>query len=433
MMERLLPLVVVLLLVGACAQSTAPTGGPVPEVPPAVISVTPDTFEVRSPFGGPVRIEFERRLSERPTGGSLRDAVIVSPRTGTVDVSVTRTGLSIDMEGGFREETIYRITLLPRFQDRFQNRFQETLDFYFSTGPDFEPNVLAGILVDRLTLQEVPEARVDARQLPDGPTHSTVSDSTGVFAFSYLPSGRYSLTAYEDLNRNREPDFAEPQDAIDVELVRGDTLILTDLALLAPDTTAAVVTGATALDSISVEVTFDDHLDPAESLDDVVARLEREEGGEVPEVVEILHRWEWDRREEARMREEAADPAEEDPDADDPDDPDVDDPEVDAVDLDAPPGIQAELDDPILPDQAIVLLLSGALEPGEVYRVELSQIRNLHGIPGGGGDAEFEGPEPEPEEEPGEEPDDDDPPDGDNPPDGDIPSAGDLPLPGDRS
>ena len=402
-----LGLAAALALLGGCAQATQPTGGPVPETPLRVLSVSPDTFEVREPFGGSLRVEFERRISERPTSGTLRDAVVVSPRTGEVEVSHRRRGIEISMEGGFRQETVYQITILPRLQDLWQNRMDEPFDFFFSTGPEFEPNLLAGLLVDRLTLQEVGDARVDARRLPDGPTHSTVADSSGIFAFQYLPAGRYRVTAWDDLNRSREPDFNEPQDVIEVEVVRGDTLILSELALLEPDTTAAVLTGASFLDSLSVEARFDDFLDPEESLAGVVATLSREDG-EAPRVVEVLHRWEWDAREAARREAEAEAEAEPDPDED---------PELEEVEEPEPPPAD---DSPILPGQELVLVLDGPLEPEVVYTVEVTGVTNINGIPGGGGETDFETPEPEPEpeEEPVDDGADGDP---DGPPDGPPP------------
>lgn len=406
-------LVLVALLAAGCAQSRAPEGGPVPETPPSVVSVDPDTFEVREPFEGPVRVEFERRLSERPTGGTLRDAVVVSPRSGEVEVSHSGQSLEISMEGGFREETVYQISILPVLQDRYQNRLEGPYEYFFSTGPEFEPNLLAGSLLDRLTLEEVAGARVDARRLPDGPVHSAVSDSTGIFTFSYLPAGDYSVVAYEDLNRNREADFTDPQDSVAVDLMRGDTLILTDLALLAPDTTAASVTGASFLDSIAVEVRFDDHLDPDDPLEGVVATLAREDGASAPEVIEVIHRWEWDEREAARREEEAEDPPEVDPDAVDPD----------AVDPEeALPGEPGPAEDqPFLPDQALVLVLASALEPAQSYEVEITGVRNISGVPGGGGEGTVDVPETEPD--PGDGPPGGGPPPDGEPPDGDPPDG----------
>jgi hypothetical protein len=397
-------LLAAVLVAGAgCARTTAPTGGEVPETPPRIVSVSPDTFAIVDPFDGPIRIEFERRLSERPSTGTLRDAVVVSPRTGEVDVRLRRWGLEIRMDGGFRERTVYRVTLQPTLQDLFRNRLDRPRDFFFSTGPDFEPNLVAGLLVDRLTGEPVPRARVDARPLPEGAPHSTLADSLGVFAFRFLPAGRYQIVAYDDRNRNRAPDFQEPQDSLQVEFAVGDTLVVTELALLQPDTTAAILTQARVLDSLAVEVTFDDHLDPDRPVDGVRARLEREDGAGI-QVAEILHRWEWEAREAERAPEEAPDPDAPDPDAPAPDPGAPGEPAPEAAEPE--PG-------PPLPARELVLVLTGPLEPGATYTVVVEGVVNLHGLPGGGGEVTLEvpaPPEPDPDPE-GSDPEEEEDPD----------------------
>lgn len=403
-MRALFVLAALLLVVGACARATTPSGGDVPETPPPVVETFPDTFQILEPFRGPVRIEFERTLSERLTTGTLRDAVVVSPRTGEVEVRLRRNALEVAMEGGFRERTVYRVTVLPVLQDRYRNRLARPFELFFSTGPEFEPNLVAGLVTDRLTADEVAGARIDARPLPEGPVHSTVSDSLGVFSFRFLPEGSYRVVAYEDRNRNRRPDFAEPQDSIEVGFTRGDTVIVTELALLQPDTTAAVARSATLRDSVTVEVVFDDHLDPDGGLVGVSARLEREDEGPVPSLAEVMHGWQWERlvaEREAREREAAAEAP--DPDAPDPEEP-------------AEPAFPGEPepvpDGPPLPGQSIIFVFSAPLEPGMTYTVTVTGVENIHGIPGGGGEVELEVPEPpEDPEDPAEDPPDRIPPD----------------------
>lgn len=409
--------VLLLPVVGGCARTIGPTGGPVPEFPPTVVATSPDTFAIVQPFGGPVRIEFERTLAERLTTGSLRDAVVVSPLNGEVTVSQRGRRLEISMEGGFRAPAVYRITVLPRFEDRYRNTMDRPVELFFSTGPEFDDTLLAGLLVDRLTGEEVAGARVDAAPLDDGPTYSSVSDSTGVFAFRFLPPGSYRITAWDDVNRNREPDFVERQASMQATVASADTLVITELALLAPDTTAAVLASARALDTLAVEVTFDDALDPEWSPAGVRASLEVSEAAragaveagrepirddDLPRVIEILHRHAWD----ARVADEA-----DLPEPGDPDDPDaVPTPPVPTpgapfpVDPAATDPAGTEPGDRILPDQRLVLVLDGPLPYGVQLVVRVDGVLNLADIPGGGGEVRFtvlpppEAPTPEPPE-----------------------------------
>jgi hypothetical protein len=181
--------------------------------------------------------------------------------------------------------------------------------------------------------------------------YTAVTDSTGFFTFPHIPEGRYTLVAFEDQNRNRRPDFSERQESIALAINDGDTLIVNDLALLAPDTTAAVLESVALQDSTGLLLTFDDHIDPAASLDEVEATLTRE-GANAPEITEILHPAVW-------RAQNASD--------------------------DAP------LAGPPLPSQEILLILSRPLLEGVTYRLEVSGVPNIRGVPGGGGEAEVEG------------------------------------------
>jgi hypothetical protein len=393
-MKRLVPCLLLALAVGAsgCARTIAPTGGEVPEFPPLVVQTSPDTFAVVQPFGGAVTFHFERTLSERLATGSLRDAVVVSPRTGEVEVRQRGNRVEVRMEGGFRAPAVYRVTLLPRFQDRYQNRMDRPVELFFSTGPAFDPTLVAGLVVDRITGQDFPQARVEAIPEAEGPAYAAVSDSTGVFAFRYLPPGAYRLVAWDDRNRNRALDPSEPVAETRVSVASADTLVVAELALLAPDTTPAVLASARALDSVTVEVTFDDYLAPEWDPSGVLARLLDEDGAPaaaLPRVVEVLHHAVWEQREAEAAAADAAD---------DPDDPDTP----------APTAEPADPPEPLLPDRRLVLVLEGPLPPGVTLTVEVERVENVNGVGGGGGEVTFEtppAPEPAAPPDPGLPPD----------------------------
>jgi hypothetical protein len=227
-----------------------------------------------------------------------------------------------------------------------------SLEFIFSTGPELEPNFLAGIVTDRISGQGTAGARVDLVPNEGGLTTSTLTDSTGVFALPHLPAGRYAVVAYEDRNRNREPDFAEPKASFEVGMNRGDTLVAPELALLASDTTAAVLELVAIQDSVTLRVTFDDALDPT-NLETLEAILTRE-GANAPEVLEILGLPRWRAR---GANPEATPPA-----------------------------------DAARPTREIAIVLSRPLLPDVAYGIAIQGVVNLNGIPGGGGDGEILGP-----------------------------------------
>jgi hypothetical protein len=209
--------------------------------------------------------------------------------------------------------------------------------------------------------------------------------------------GRYALTGFEDANRNREADFFEPVgDAFQV--VNGSDTVFTDMSLLRPDTTAAIVSDADVVDSVTVAVEFDDYLDPDILLDEASATLARDSVPAGIAVQQILHEREYLIRVEAiedslwvadslRIIESVR----------------VVDSLLVAGDSVAvaealavqPPSVPApsesrqEDPDRDLPKRTIYLLLSDTLVAEETYEVSVSGVTNINEVADGGGTEEI--------------------------------------------
>ncbi|MDE0395694.1 MAG: Ig-like domain-containing protein [Gammaproteobacteria bacterium] len=395
--------------IAACARPQAPQGGVLPEVPLRAVETRPAHLSIVAPFDDPVEIRFAQVVSERLTQGSLADAVVVSPRTGEVLVERSGDRITVSMEGGFRDGTLYRITVLPWLQDRYQNTMEFPFDLLFSTGPDFEPNLVAGLASDGLTFEPVGEYRVDARVEGREEHLSALADTAGIFSFPFLPSDAYTLVAYEDTNRDGEPGFNEIQDSVRVSVAPGDTLVLADFLLLEPDSTAAVLTEATAVDSVAVRLTFDDYLDPEAPLDGVEATVTVAEGGGALDIAEVLHLVEWEAREPAAPPDSAAqqDAPSDSTDVQDavplPDSVAAEDLGGDpAADQAVPPdsAVAPADEGPTLPARELVLLLSAALVPEEIYEVDVGGVTNVNDLSGGGGVVELSVPAAPPPSDP---------------------------------
>lgn len=387
-----------LVLSAACARMEAPPGGPPDNVPPVVSSTSPDTFAVVEPFDGEVTFRFSERISEQPTDGTLEDAVVVSPETGSVQVDHARQSLDVSIEGGFRPNLVYRVRVLPVVRDMFGNPLVEPFELVFSTGAEFRRGVIGGEVLDRISGEPVAGARIHAvhgdppEEAGDSVLHVGRTDSDGIFTLRYLPPGPYAVTAFEDQNRNREVDDLEARAERDVRLEgEADTVVLS-LEVLAPDTTPPRIVGAQAVDSATIHLETDDVLDPAESLDLVRVSLSRDEG-EAPARDTLLHEYEWEARRQA-LEEAAADAAADEPEADTADDaaPDTADDAPPAADEpQAPPDtVESPYDpgDPPRAEQDLYLLLEEPLDPDVTYTVSVEGLENIAGATGGGGDAE---------------------------------------------
>ena len=258
------------LLLSACAQLEAPPGGPEDRFPPYVIETIPDTFSVIEPGQREIFIRFSERISESTAAGPLSAAVIVSPPAGEVRARHRRDGISIRLGEDLREDEVYRITLLPIINDMFSNSLRDPFDLILSTGAEFTPNVVAGMVEDRVTGRAVGGVLVEARfpRGDDSITHWNVSDSEGFFSLRYVPPGPYELRAAEDQNRDREVGEREPQTGFNPgELAGPADTSFTILSVIAPDTTPPVLLRVNIADSVTLRFEFDDYLEPEVSGD----------------------------------------------------------------------------------------------------------------------------------------------------------------------
>ena len=410
-------------LMPGCAREATPPGGPPDRLPPIVILSEPDTFSTVEPFRSPVTLRFSERISERPSAGTLDQSVVVSPASGEVRVSHGREGLAVRVPGGFEAGHVYRVTVLPVIQDMFGNALQEPFELFFSTGPDFTPNVVAGSVIDRLTGEPLRDARVDAAVAESDVVHTAVTDSAGIFALRYLPAGDFVVSAYLDRNRNAQADFTEPQGTrpalLNGDGEAADTAIVLEVALLARDTTSARLARVVVEDSISLSVSLDDYLDPERPLDDVRVVV-TSDSADAPRPLAVLHPHEAEtyrsaladslaREQAARdsvARAQADSAARAEAPAGD---------TTTAADPGGTPALaEAEADPPPAPtaqeageageaaeerpaaQQNFIVILDGVLVPEMPYQVEVSNITNINGVGGGEGTVDFTRPAPPP-------------------------------------
>jgi hypothetical protein len=362
-------------LVGAaaCARPYPPPGGETPRDEPAVIETVPDELAVDAAFRGAVVFRFDRRISEQLEA----NPVVVSPLTSPVRLSRGRTEIRVSLEQGWAPEQIYRVVLLPGVRDLFNNRTTRPIELVFSTGPEIPATAVAGIITDRITGRPARDGMVEARRLADSVPYITPADTGGFFALRHLPVGEYDVVAFSDLNRNRRVDANEPTSPAErVELAGATDTVPLLLSVLAPDTTAARVVAAQAMDSTAVRLSFDDYLDPDAALDAVAVRVVLlPDSAPVVGGVLLTPAQDAERRREMAARDIV---------------------EADTAVAVRPPPIGAALqgDSPVgLPTRELVLLPDTPLLPGRQYLITVDGVVNINAIPGGGGQAVFDVPE----------------------------------------
>ena len=420
-------------LASSCAQQGAPPGGPEDLRPPIVVRTIPDTFELLGTLDGSIRFEFDERISERSSSGTLDNAVIISPKTGEVVVGHGSRSLTIELVGGFRPDLVYRVTLLPVVRDLFGNQMRDPFELVFSTGGETVPTTLAGIAWDRITGLGVNDYQVWATPLDeDSVVHVAVTGNQGVYAFRYIPGASYEIVAFEDRNADAVLDMMEIQGSRRLSIENGDTVFL-NFPVLQPDTTPAALVSASALDSVTLLLEFDDYLDPALILESIDLAVTSEDSTDLV-VDSILHEHDYlayvamvmdslvvldslDAVSQAAAM-AAAIAAESDSTIADSIASDIgvsqDDPEIleaiEPVRRRGPPNLDGRSVSPPsrevspnsaggrqasgpdgeqLPARRIILLLGNSVLPDITYNVVINNLENLYGVPLGGGETSF--------------------------------------------
>jgi Carboxypeptidase regulatory-like domain/Bacterial Ig-like domain len=363
-----------------------------------VDSTVPGPLAVVPGFKGPVRIQFDERLSEQGVDGS----VSVSPPTSRWRLKRKADALVVSMDSAWRPGTIYRVVVAPTIQDLFHNKIRAPFELVFSTGPRIPETVVAGVVTDRMTDKPLDNARVDAIYEPDSLSYVATTDRQGLFAMRHVPTGHYRIVAYLDQNQNDKLDAFEPRDTMTYD-VAADTSLLA-LRLLPNDTTPANVVRASGEDSLHIRVSLDDALDPDQPLDSVSVGV-----WHLPDSVQVgvrrvmqLHVFEDEKKAAAQAQAKAApaDTLHRDTAHAAPPKPAL--PPAPATPgtpgtLPAAPGQPA----PVLPSRDFIVELAAPLTPHASYRVTVQGVTNISGLRGGGGSAAFEAPAPRPAAKPG--------------------------------
>jgi hypothetical protein len=262
-------LIVAAALVAACASAGPPPGGPEDKLPPRVVRVTPDTnaVNVRDRVA---TFYFDEIINDRGEGaGDISNFFLVSPSDGAPRVSWHRRRIEVRPRRGFRENTAYTITLLPGLGDLRSNVMKDGATVVFATGATIPTLRITGTAFDWVAERVAPRALVEAIT-PDSVVYLAQADSVGRFVVGPLGPGSYLVRAVIDQNSNRALDRTEAWDSVRVTAPQATPVEL----LVAPrDTLPARLTSVTSIDSVTLRLTFDRLLDPAQEIPVANVRL----------------------------------------------------------------------------------------------------------------------------------------------------------------
>jgi hypothetical protein len=326
----------VVVVASACASPGAPPGGPVDTEAPQIVNVAPDSGKLGTTPRA-VIFRFNEVVSERPSGAtSLAGLFLISPRTGEPRVDWNREEIAVRPRGGWRRNTAYTITMLPGLSDLRGNTRNVGAVTMFSTGETLPASRITG------TLFNWPEARVIARgglvqAWPRGDTtlvYLTTTDSAGAFSLSTLSPGEYVVRGMADDNTNRGLDPREAWDTVAVSLRDA-----ADIGIFAfvHDSLGTRLQNVAIRDSVTLDLNFDNPLSVSQPL--------------TPSNVRVV----------------ASDST-----------------DLGVMSVSTPPPDTSasvrRLGRPI-PARTVIVKLARPLRPRGVYRVRVTDVRNLVGVP----------------------------------------------------
>ncbi len=247
-----------LIAAPACAAVQEPPGGPPDTAPPAIDSTLPDSGAVVPGWRDAAVIRFNEVIDER-SGGSLEKLITLSPVPEELSVAWKRTAIEVRPKGGWRQNAVYQLTLLPGLQDLRGNRLTQGKTVVFSTGGDIPATRVSGLVLDWEQGRAAGRALIEAVELPDSLLYLGVADSVGEFVMGSVPVGRYLLRAGVDANNNRRLDFREPFDSLTVQL---DSTVTHTFWAFKHDTLGPTLTRAALADSVTLRLELSQVLPP---------------------------------------------------------------------------------------------------------------------------------------------------------------------------
>ena len=207
---RLAFLLVGALLLVHCAQEGAPPGGPPDTLPPAIVTLDPESGSTQIPVTVTPVITFNERVDLR----SLEDGILIVPLVSFKAASNWNGDqIRLVFEEALQKDKTYVITLGATVRDVRGNRLITPRSYAFSTGSVIDQGEISGSVamgtgqvfganVWAYNLQTNPEPNPE-REPPD---YIVQTGNDGSFAFSYLSPGVYRLFAFQDKGRDRRYD-----------------------------------------------------------------------------------------------------------------------------------------------------------------------------------------------------------------------------------
>lgn len=212
-----------LLLLYACANVVAPTGGPRDEDPPKVIRSTPPNFSTNFD-NDQIRIFFDEFVRLH----NIRQQLLVSPPLETTpDVRIRGRSIIINIEEELRPNSTYNMFFGDAIRDITEGNAIPNFQFVFSTGDYVDSLSVRGKVINAFSHDAEEGVFVmlydnitDSVPYLERPVYLAKTDNEGRFVIGNMADGEYLMFALRDNNGNFLYDLPDEKIAFVDSLVR---------------------------------------------------------------------------------------------------------------------------------------------------------------------------------------------------------------------
>lgn len=199
-----------LLIFSACANQTAPTGGPKDKTPPQLISSQPEHRSVNVKTNEIV-LEFDEYVKL----DKAKEQIIISPNFDSETQYESRKNkVFIKFENNLPDSTTITVNFREAIKDITEGNSPDNLKLAFSTGSYLDSLTMSGTVTDLLTDQPSKDYSVylynsndTLNVFEDSPLYFTKTNKEGLFKFENIKTGSYNIYAVNDKNKNLKIDF----------------------------------------------------------------------------------------------------------------------------------------------------------------------------------------------------------------------------------
>ncbi len=193
-----------IVLLAACAQVKAPTGGPKDEEPPR--------DSVSYPMNGSVNFKVDQitvKFTEFVQLNNLNQKLLVSPLMENPEVSIRGKKMIIKLTDSLRPSTTYTLNFGDAIEDITERNPYENYRYVFSTGSFLDSIRFGGNVYNALTLEPEEGAVVmlyedDVDSLPrtQRPYYVSKTNKEGAFLIENIRNNNYKIFVLKDNNNN---------------------------------------------------------------------------------------------------------------------------------------------------------------------------------------------------------------------------------------